>query len=112
MRRLSWTPRPSGGPGGDRREEGEIGEDIAPGDLGREAVEPLAFGVGQEPDGHGGLLRGGLAPGLLANDRFREGRATRPWPRQIQVCWFSKSLLGMDFSGLYDYDEFRESRKE
>jgi hypothetical protein len=33
-------------------------------------------------------------------------------PRQIPASRYSKPLLGMDFSGLYDYDGFRERRQE
>jgi hypothetical protein len=36
----------------------------------------------------------------------------RPPIRRIRAFRFSKILLGMDFSGLYDYDGFRESREE
>ena len=51
--------------------EGEVGVEVAGDDLGWEAVEPLAFRVAEEPDGHGGLLRG-RPPGVLANEGFRE----------------------------------------
>src|SRR5262245_3181591 len=49
---------------------------------------------------------------LSQTKAFEEPPGVRPWPRQIRVFRFSKPLLGMDLSGLYDYDGFRESRKE
>ena len=66
---LEGEPQAVGGRGrpGDlpavRAGEGEVGLDVAGDDLGGEAVEPLAFRVAEEPDGHGGLLRGTAARG-------------------------------------------------
>jgi hypothetical protein len=61
---LQGEPRAVGGRGrardlgAVRAGQGEVGLDVAGSDLGWKAVEPLAFRVAEEPDGHGGLLRG------------------------------------------------------
>ncbi len=52
--------------------EGEVDLDVAGEDLRGEAVEPRAFRVAEEPDGHGDLLRG-RSSGVLAEEGFREG---------------------------------------
>ena len=36
----------------------------------------------------------------------------RSRPRQVGAFRFSETILGIDFSELYDYHEFRESREK
>jgi hypothetical protein len=55
-----------------RAGESEVGLDVAGDDLRGKAVEPLAFRVAEEPDGHGRLLPGNGRPGILANEGLRE----------------------------------------
>jgi hypothetical protein len=40
-------------------------------------VEPLAFRVAEEPDGHGGLLRGTAVPGFSQTKGFERARRDR-----------------------------------
>jgi hypothetical protein len=75
---------------------------------GREAVEPLAFGLAEGPDGHGGLPRGTLAPGFSQMNGSEETRASRVRRRQTGAFRFSETILGIDPSPAYGYDEFRE----
>ena len=69
--------------------EGEVGLDVAGDDLGGEAVEPLAFRVAEEPDGHGDLLRGRSSRGSrklrpCSGRRSRGvGRPTFAWLERI-----------------------------
>jgi hypothetical protein len=90
----------------------EVGLDVAGDYLRGKAVEPLAFRVAEEPDGHGGLLRGTAVPRFSQTKVSEKAPMIRSRPRQIRAFRFSKTILGMDFSELYDYDGFRESRKE
>src|SRR5262245_16773459 len=52
----------------------------------------------------------GSPRGFSQTKGFEKVSVMRPPHRQIRAFRFSKPLLGMDFSGLYDYDGFRESR--
>ena len=88
--------------------EGEVGLDVAGDDLGGESVEPIAFRVAEEPDGHGGLLRGTAAPGFSQRNDSEKAWAFRGRCRRTGVFRFSETILGIAFSPVYGYDEFRE----
>ena len=48
------------------------------------------------------------APGVLTNEGFREGPARPSRQCQTRVFRFSETVLGIAFSQVYGYDEFRE----
>ncbi len=79
-----------------RTGQGEVGLDVAGDDLGGEVVEPLAFRLGEEPDGHGGLLRGALAPVFSQTKGSERPRRLKAGDGKTRAFRFSESVLGMN----------------
>jgi hypothetical protein len=85
------------GRGATRGSSPAVGLDVAGDDLGREAVEPLAFRVAEEPDGLGDLLQGLLAPWFSQTKGFQEVQSGRVGDAKTRAIRFSETVLGMNF---------------